>query len=102
MCPFYNELASGEIAAGGRTLPRGPSRFRTSDKPMQRFKIGNAVHILPKFAHLYADKTGVIVRIEIDPFRSTFNEYTIEFPNGSTAHLFEFQILEDGNHGTIP
>jgi hypothetical protein len=29
-----------------------------------------------------------------------FNEYVVEFPNGSTAKLFEFQILEDGAHFT--
>jgi hypothetical protein len=69
---------------------------------MQGFKIGDAVHILPRFAHLYTEKAGVIVRIEIDPFRPMFNEYTIEFPDGSTAGVLQFQILEDHDHGILP
>src|SRR5437870_10347801 len=70
---------------------------------MQRFKIGDAVLILPKFAHLYPGNTGVIVGIETDRFRQIYNEYTIEFPNGTRAGLFEFQILEDNpNYKTLP
>src|SRR5438093_8961178 len=65
---------------------------------MQRFKIGDAVLILPKFAHLYPADTGVVIRVEPDPFRPIFNEYTVQFLNGATANLFEFQILEDGSN----
>ena len=61
---------------------------------MQRFKIGDSVLILPRYAHLYASDSGVIVAVIPDPFRPEFNEYTVEFPDGSTANLFEFQIRE--------
>jgi len=59
---------------------------------VERFKIGDCVLILPRYAHLYASDSGVIVAGLPDPFRSAFNEYTVEFPDGSTANLFEFQI----------
>ena len=61
---------------------------------MQRFQIGDSVLILPLYAHLYASDSGVIVAVIPDPFRPEFNEYTVEFPDGSTANLFEFQIRE--------
>jgi hypothetical protein len=62
---------------------------------MQRFKTGDRVLVLPKFAHLYSGSAGIIVDVTPDPHRPVFNEYTVEFPNGFTANAFEFQILED-------
>ncbi len=69
---------------------------------MQRFKIGDRVRLLPRFAHLYQstpeDKTsGVVIEVKLDPFRAMFNEYTIEFPDGSTVSVFEFQVREATN-----
>ena len=61
---------------------------------MERFKTGDAVFIIPKFAHLYVDVAGVVVDVKADQFRQMFNEYTVEFTDRSTATLFEFQILE--------
>ena len=61
---------------------------------MQRFKIGDNVVVLPRYAQLYASDSGVIVAVIPDPFRPAFNEYTVEFPDGSKANLFEFQIRE--------
>ena len=61
---------------------------------MERFKTGDAVFIIPKFAHLYVDVAGVVVDVKTDQFRQMFNEYTVEFTDRSTATLFEFQILE--------
>jgi len=69
---------------------------------MQRFNIGDPVLILPKFAHLYPGTSGTVVNTKSDPFRPMFNEYTVSFDDGSTADLFEFQILEDGlNYKTL-
>ena len=69
---------------------------------MQRFKTGDSILILPKFAHLYASNSAVVVSATPDPFRQMFNEYTVRLPEGSTAHLFEFQILEnDPNYQTL-
>ena len=62
---------------------------------MQRFKPNDAVFILPKYAHLYPGSSAVVTSVTIDPFRSMFNEYLLEFPDGSNAKLFEFQIIED-------
>jgi hypothetical protein len=62
---------------------------------MQRFKHGDAVYILPKFAHLYPGPTATVSSARVDSFRPIFNEYTVEFRNGSTANLFEFQLIED-------
>jgi hypothetical protein len=62
---------------------------------MQRFKVGERILILPKFANLFPNKSGLVMGIRPDPLRPMFNEYSIKFPDGSTANLFEFQILED-------
>ena len=59
---------------------------------MQRFNIGDRVVILPRFADLYSTNSGVVVEVRLDPFRPMFNDYKIEFADGSTARLFEFQI----------
>ena len=61
---------------------------------MQRFKIGDRVVVLPRFAHLYPTYPGVVKEVKLDPFRSIFNEYKIEFSDGSTAEVFEFQLRE--------
>ena len=60
---------------------------------MQSFRIGDSVRILPRYAHLYPRDSGVIVAIRQDPIRQ-FNKYTVRFSDGSTAHLFEFQLGE--------
>jgi hypothetical protein len=68
---------------------------------MQRYQIGDRVVVLPRFAHLYGSVTGVVTGIKLDPFRPAFNEYKIEFADGSTASLFEFQLAksEKGSGG---
>ena len=58
------------------------------------FKIGDRVRLHPKFAHLYAGDSGVIVGIVVDPMRSLFNEYLVQFSDHSKASLFQFQIRE--------
>ena len=62
---------------------------------MQRFKKGDRILILPKFAHLYPAASAVVIGFKRDPFRTMFNDYTIQFHDGSTASLFEFQIIDD-------
>jgi hypothetical protein len=63
---------------------------------MQRFKTGDPIIILPRFAHLYPTSSGVVMNVKPDPFRPMFNEYTIKLDDGSTASVFEFQLIEDG------
>jgi hypothetical protein len=63
---------------------------------MQRFKVGDVVLILPRFAHLYPKNSGVVSAVKRDPFRSMFNEYIAAFDDGSSASIFEFQLVEDG------
>jgi hypothetical protein len=63
---------------------------------MQRFKSDDRVLILPKFAHLYPAFRGIVRSVKVvDPLRSVFNEYTVEFTYGEKANIFEFQLLED-------
>jgi len=61
---------------------------------MERYEIGDRVVILRRFAHLYGSATGMVIGIKLDPFRSAFNEYKIQFADGSVANLFEFQIAK--------
>ena len=62
---------------------------------MLRFKSTDAVFIIPKFGHLYPDTSAVVVSTKANQFLPIFNEYTLEFADGSTDRLFEFQIIED-------
>ena len=61
---------------------------------MQRFKVGDRVVILPRFAHLFQSDLGVIIEVKLDSFRPGFNENKLEFPDGSTGNVFEFQLRE--------
>src|SRR6266436_202735 len=60
-----------------------------------RFKPYDAVFILPRYSHLYPGHSAVVTGVSADPFRPMFNEYALEFPDRSSARLFEFQIIED-------
>jgi len=62
---------------------------------MLRFKPNDAVFILPRYSHLYPGHSAVVTGVSADPFRPMFNEYALEFPDRSSARLFEFQIIED-------
>jgi hypothetical protein len=62
---------------------------------MQSFKQGDPVLILPKFAHLYRGNSVVVVGVNPHPSRPMLNEHTVEFPDHSTAKVFEFQIIEN-------
>ena len=59
---------------------------------MQQFQIGDRVVVLPRFEHLYPDSTAVVIEVRLDPFRAMFNEYKIQFADGATAGMFEFQL----------
>jgi hypothetical protein len=61
---------------------------------MQRFKIGDRVDLLPRFAHLFPQGTGVILDVTPDDSRPMFNEYRIQFSDGSISVVFEFQMRE--------
>lgn len=69
---------------------------------MRRFKQGDSVFVLPKFAHLYPGDSGMVRSVRIDPFRSVFNSYEVEFAGGAAATVFEFQIVENlENYRTV-
>ena len=72
------------------------SRHGVDECVMLGFKPNDAVFILPRYAHLYADQSAVVTGVTADPFRPMFNEYALEFADRSSAKLFEFQIIEDG------
>jgi len=65
---------------------------------MQRFRIGDRVLIILRYAHLYPSNIGEIVDVDLDPRRGILNEYVIRFADGSTASLFEFQLQRDVSH----
>jgi len=59
---------------------------------MQTFKVGDQVTILPRYAHFYPSSTAVVIEVKPDAHRPIFNDYKIEFADGSTANIFEFQV----------
>ena len=59
---------------------------------MQQFQIGDQVVVLPRFEQLYPGNTAVVIEVKLDPFRAMFNEYKIQFADGLTAGVFEFQL----------
>jgi hypothetical protein len=61
---------------------------------MSGFKPNDAVFILPKYAHLYPASSGVVISVSADRLRSVFNEYMLQFPDGSRASVLEFQLIE--------
>jgi hypothetical protein len=63
---------------------------------MERFKVGDPVLVLPRFAHLFPASTGVVTAVNPDPFRSMFNEYALKLNDETPATVFEFQLIEDG------
>jgi len=64
----------------------------TPDPTKKIFKTGERIYVLSRFAHLYANDCGVIVKVIADSHRPIFNEYMVEFPDTSFDHLFQFQI----------
>ena len=67
--------------------------FRSQESAKKTFKIGDRIHLRVRFSHLYPNSSGVVVGITLDPIRSLFNEYTIEFPDQSRDTVFQFQIF---------
>jgi hypothetical protein len=70
--------------------------FRSQESSKKTFKIGDRIHLRVRFSHLYPNSSGVVVGIALDPIRSLFNEYTVEFPDESTDTVFQFQIFRGG------
>ena len=66
-----------------------------SKSASQTFKVGDRIRVRPAFARLYAADSGMIVGVVVDPMRSLFNEYLVQFPDHSKASLFQFQICVD-------
>jgi hypothetical protein len=63
---------------------------------IQRFKVGDPVLVLPRFAHLFPTNVGVVMAVSPDPFRPMFNEYALKLHDETAANVFEFQLIEDG------
>ena len=63
---------------------------------MPRFKVGDIVVVEPRFAHFFSSDSGVVLKVKEDRMRADFNEYTVRFPDGSTADLFEFETRGPG------
>jgi len=52
---------------------------------MPRFGAGDAIYILPQYAHLHPANTAEVIRVVPDTYRPMFNEYVVEFADGSQA-----------------
>jgi hypothetical protein len=63
---------------------------------IQRFKVGDPVLVLPRFAHLFPTNAGVVMAVSPDPFRPMFNEYALKLNDETAANVFEFQLIEGG------
>jgi hypothetical protein len=66
-----------------------------SKSASQTFNVGDRIRLRRRFVHLYPGDSGVIVGVVVDPMRSLFNEYLVQFPDQSNASLFQFQICVD-------
>jgi hypothetical protein len=62
---------------------------------MSSFKQRDRVFILPRFARLFPANSAVVLSVNENESRPMLNEYTVEFPDHSTAKVFEFQIIEE-------
>lgn len=62
-----------------------------SDRSREALKVGDLIRLRPRYSWLFADTSGVIIAIKRDPNRPIFDEYTVQFPDGSTAGVFQFQ-----------
>jgi hypothetical protein len=62
---------------------------------MQRFKPGDAIYILPKFAHLYPGSSATVLSARRDPHQALFNTYVVEFADRSSSAVFDFQIIDN-------
>jgi hypothetical protein len=65
---------------------RGPETVK------KRYRVGDRIRIRSRFTHLFPADFGVVRGVVTDPMRSLFNEYVVEFPDHSSASLFQFQI----------
>ncbi len=61
---------------------------------MAHINIGDSVTILPRFSHLYPADSGTVVAIKPDPNLHGLDEYTVKFPDDSTANLYQYQLVE--------
>src|SRR3989442_8638542 len=61
---------------------------------MPRFGAGDAIYILPQYAHLHPANTAEVIRVVPDRYRPMFNEYVVKFSVVSQATVMEFQIIE--------
>ncbi len=67
--------------------------IRGPESILKHYKIGDRIRVRAQFTHLYPAESGVIVGIVADSMRAIFNEYVVEFPDQTSASLFQFQIL---------
>ena len=65
---------------------------------MPRFSVSDTVLVLSKFARGHPSNVGIVAKVKVDMLRPLFDEYLVEFSDGSTGTLFDFQLLEDTSH----
>jgi hypothetical protein len=74
---------------------RGVGMIRGRESASPTFKVGDRIRLRARYIQLFPGDSGVIVGVLLDPMRSLFNEYLVQFPDQSKASLFQFQICID-------
>ena len=62
---------------------------------MSRFHIGDRVLLLAKYANLYPAIQGVVRTANPNPIRELFDEFSVQFSDGSIQTVHAFQAVED-------
>jgi hypothetical protein len=96
--PLFSRLTFVSVTANQMlimTHSREEHMIRSTESARQNIKIGDRVRLRPRFSHLYPADYGVTVGVVLDPMRTLFNEYIVEFPDRTIGSLFEFQIYRD-------
>ena len=74
---------------------------KASQNNPAEFKTGDRVSVHQRFARIFPQSSGVIVDVELDPFRPLFNEYIVQFTDGSRASAFQFQLARPKPDGAV-
>src|SRR5437764_754895 len=64
---------------------------------MARFKLGDRILLLEKYARLYPATGGIVRSLNPNKTRELFDEYLVEFPTGTSKSVHAFQIVEDAS-----
>jgi hypothetical protein len=73
----------------------GVNLSTTDVSTMPRFRVGDHVILIERYAGLYPSGHGVVVQHVPDSLRAMFDEFVVEFEPGSQAAVLDFQLGSD-------